>query len=153
MPWRNFSRDDLASWVACHHRSCGYRARHHAAGSYDRPIAHADASQHKSPGANKRISSDADRRGLQGSMGQAEIVGAGAEIGLLCNTSILENFNLAEAVGVRAIAEAGPVVQGEVPGMLDARALMHEWPAVDGGAEAAQDEQPPGIECFGGPAT
>ena len=86
-------------------------------------------------------------------MVQAEFVGPGAEIGLLCNTSILENFNLAEAVGVRAIAEAGPVVQGEVPGMLDARALMHEWPAVDGGAEAAQDEQPPGIECLGGPAT
>lgn len=45
------------------------------------------------------------------------------------------------------------MVQSEVPGMLDACTLMHEGLAMDGGPEATQDEQAPGVKRLGSPAT
>lgn len=51
-----------------------------------------------------------------------------------------------------AIAETSPVVQGEVPGVLNASALMDERPAMDRGPKTAKDEQSPGIARLRGPA-
>lgn len=76
-----------------------------------------------------------------------------AEIGLLGNTSSGSDLHRAEAVSVSAIAEAGLVVQGEVPGVLDTGSLMHEGLAVNRCAEAAQNEQAPGIAGLGRPGT
>jgi len=84
-------------------------------------------------------------------MGKAEVMGASAEIGLLGNGGSGMNLHHTKTVSMCTVAETGFVVQGEVPGMLDAGALMHEGLAVDGAAETAKDEKPPRIEGLGGP--
>ncbi len=81
----------------------------------------------------------------------AEVMGACAEIGFLGHTAARVDFHRAKAIGMAAISQAGFVVKREIPGVIDAGALMHEGFAVDRGAEAAQHAQTPGIEGLGGP--
>jgi hypothetical protein len=53
-------------------------------------------------------------------VGEAEIVGTGAEIDLLSHTGPSTYINCPKAIGMGAIAEACLVVEGEIPGVLDA---------------------------------
>jgi len=78
-------------------------------------------------------------------------VAAGAEVGLLGHAGTRADLHRPEAVGMGAVAQAGLVLKGEVPGVIDAGPLVHKRLAVKRGPEAAQDEQAPGIAGFGGP--
>src|SRR5947207_9982908 len=82
-----------------------------------------------------------------------KIVAAGAEIDFLGDRRARTDFDFAQTVGVRAIAEAGAITQGEVPRNGDAGALVHEWFALDRGAEEVEPEKPPGICRLGRPTT
>lgn len=92
-----------------------------------------------------------DGRGLQWPVGITEIVGTRAEIGLLGHAASGMDHYGPEAVGMGAITEAGLVVQGQIPRVVNARPLVHKGNAVDLGTEAAQDKQSPGVERLGGP--
>ena len=78
---------------------------------------------------------------------------AGAEIRFLRNRGARADLNFAEAVSVCAIAQTGAIVQRQVPGHGDARALMHERRAVDFRIEDAQPKKSPRIEWLRGPLT
>src|SRR2546423_13551135 len=80
-----------------------------------------------------------------------KIVGAGAEIRLLRDGGPLTDLNFAKTVGVRAIAETSAIAQGEVPRNGNARALMHERFAFNGGAENVEPEKAPRVRRLRGP--
>lgn len=84
-------------------------------------------------------------------MGLVKIMRAGAEVGLLGHAGASMDLHRAEAVSVAAVAQAGLVVHGEVPRVLDAGALMHEGLAMDRGAEGFEHQQSPGVAGLGGP--
>ena len=77
-----------------------------------------------------------------------KIVAASAEINFLRDRRAFADFDFAETVGVRAIAEAGAISQSEMPGNLDPGTLMHERFAFDRGAENIEPEKAPPIRWF-----
>ena len=79
-------------------------------------------------------------------------MGGGAKIGLLGYAGPGANLHSPETVSVSTITEAGLVVQGEIPGVIDTGPLVHKRQAEDRGPEAAQDEKPPGVEGLRSPA-
>jgi len=81
------------------------------------------------------MGSDGDFGRSQRQYGIAKIMGASAEICLLCHGGPFPDFYLAQGVGVRSISQAGAVMQGEIPRKRNAGALMDKWRAMDGGTE------------------
>ena len=150
---RSRSRSKRTCRIARHRERGRYVAGHDGAGTHDRPFTHLHAGQEESAGADEGVVADVDWGGLQGPVGIAKVMGACAEVGLLGHTGAGTDLHRPEAVGVGAVAETGLVVQGEVPGVIDARPLMHEWPAVKRRPKASQDEQAPEITGLGGPKT
>ena len=78
-------------------------------------------------------------------------MGAGAEVSLLGYAGTRADLHSSKAIGMGAITQTGLVVQGEVPGVINAGPLMHKGLAVKGGPKAAQDEKTPRITGFGRP--
>ena len=147
------SRSKRTCRIADRRRRGRYVMDHNGAGTHDRPFTHLHAGQEESAGADEGVGADVDWAGLEGPVGIAKVMGACAEVGLLGHTGTGTDLHHPEAVGVGAVAEAGLVVQGEVPGVIDARPLMHEWPAVKRRPKASQDEQAPEVTGLGGPKT
>jgi hypothetical protein len=98
------------------------------------------------------MGTDGDRSRLQGPVGLVEIMGARTEVGLLGHTGTAVEFHWAEAVGMASVAQAGPMVKREVPGVLDASPLMHEGLTMNGGAKQTKHEQAPRVARLGSPA-
>jgi hypothetical protein len=111
-----------------------------------------DAGQNERAGADKDVCFHHDRRGLQRDVRLGEIVRAGAKVNFLRDGRAGVEHDVIERVSMGAIAEAGAMVQGEVPRLLDARALMHEGRAVNLCAKYAQHEEPPRIEWLRRPS-
>src|SRR5947207_13006731 len=70
-----------------------------------------------------------------------KIVAARAEINFLRDRGPLTDLNFAKTVGVRAIAETSAISQSQMPRNRDARPLMHERFAFNGGAEDVEPER------------
>ena len=103
----------------------------------DRPRADRHARQDKGTRADKRILADGDFGDDERERGIGEIVAASAQVGFLRDDRSRPNFNFPKAVGVRTIAQAGAIVQCQVPGNCDPGPLMNEGRAMDLRAENA----------------
>lgn len=145
------TRSERPRRIAHHRGGGGHVAGHHGASAHNCPLTHAHAGQQEGAGADESVGADVDRGGLQGPGGIAQDVTAGAEVGLLGHTGTGADLHRAKAVGMGAVAQAGMVLEGEVPGVIDAGPLVHKGLAVERGPEAAQDEQAPRVAGFGGP--
>jgi len=105
--------------------------------SDDRPRADRHPRQDKGARSDKRILADGDFRNDKRERRIGEVVAAGAQVRFLRDHGARPNFNFPEAVGVRAIAETGAIIQRQVPGNRDPGSLMNEGRAMDFGVEYA----------------
>ena len=80
-----------------------------------------------------------------------KIMAARAEINFLRDRGPLTDLNFAKTVGVRAIAETSAISQSQMPRNRDARPLMHERFAFNGGAENVEPEKAPRVRRLRGP--
>ena len=118
---------------------------HDPVDAHDAPRADFNAGHDEGPSADECILANSDPGGDELKGGMRKIVAARTEVSLLGDGSASADFDFAKTVSVRAIAQAGSIAQGEVPGNGDASALMHKRSSLDRSAEKTEPEEPPGI--------
>lgn len=119
---------------------------HDGTGSDHRTPSDRRAGHHKGAGADEGVFADLDVGDLQGKMGIAQFVGAGAKIGFLRDDRARSDFDRGEGIEVRPVADTGPVVEDQVPRNLDAGTLVDEGNSSNLGAKPLQPKKPPAIE-------
>ena len=75
---RRRRRSERPCRIAGHRGGGRHVAGHHGAGANNGPVTHVHPGQQEGTGANEGVGADVDRGGLQGPVGIAKIMGAGA---------------------------------------------------------------------------
>src|ERR1043166_10066940 len=101
---------------------------------------------HKCTRTYERVLANCNLCDYQRNFRPLEIMSSRAEISFLRDRCARPDFDLAQAIGIRPVAQAGAIVQRKIPGNGNARALMNEWRAVDLRIEHPQPKKPPFIQ-------
>ena len=147
------SRAQDFAWVARRDDVLGNVVGDDGASADDAAGADRDPGKNERARANECIFADCDFRRSERHTWLLEIVAAGAEIRFLRNGGARADLNLGQIIGVGPIAQACPIVQGQVPRHGDPGALMHERRAVDLCIENAQPKKSPRIQRLRRPRT
>ncbi len=137
LEWFRWIASDRGSWVNIF--------GDHAARSYDGLFAYCNPREYKCPGTNKRVGTDGDLRDFQGQSTISEIMSSCAKIHFLSDSSPFMNFNVAKAVCVGTVTEAGTMVHSQIPGERDTGTLVNEGSAIQFSPEEAENTQAPRI--------
>ena len=138
-------------WIARDHSIWRDMLGHERTRPDDGAIADGYPRHDERAGSDKNILPDGDLRHLQRHVRVLEIVCSRAKIRFLGDDGAGSDLDLAQRVGVGAVAQAGTVVEGEIPRDMDASALMDERYAIEFCTEQPQPKKTPAVEWLGGP--
>ena len=111
-----------------------------------------DPGHDKRPRADKGVFANRDFRNYQWHGGPRKVVASCVQVRFLRDHGARSDFDLAEAVCVRAVAETGTVVQCQIPRDRNARPLVDERRPLNFGVKYAQPKKAPWIRRFRSPA-
>ena len=131
---------NCSGWIASNYSTMRNIAGHYRTSTHNCLFANHHSRHQKGAGTDEGIGADVDRFGLQWPVGIVKIVAACTEVSLLGHTGTCMDLHRPEAVRVGAITKTGPVVQGEIPRVLNSGPLMNERSAVDCSTEASQNK-------------
>lgn len=86
-------------------------------------------------------------------MRKAEVMAAGCEVNLLGDDTTPSQKYGAKAIEIGTISNTGLMLYLQMPGDLNTRTLVDEWPPRNVSAKKPQPEQSPGIKRFWRPDT